>query len=416
MKWLYWSGFYSSLLGLVAGSITPTLAQVVPDATLSHPSRVRQTGNTLVITGGTSSGRNLFHSFRNFSVPENVIASFRDVDTAIANVFARVTGDDPSRIDGRIEMRQSNGSISPANLFLLNPRGIIFGQNATLNIGGSFLATTANQINFADGTQFSAVNPQPVPLLTVSIPIGLQFGSDPGGIVNQSLATQLDSEGNPIFSNRGKAVAVGLQVQPGQTLALVGGNVTLSGGRIRTEAGRIELGSVRGPGVVSLTPINTGWMLGYDGIQRFGTIRLSSRANIIDQDNAGGAIQIQGGQVRLSDGSQIVSITQGNTDGGPLIVRATEALNVAGVFLGAQSTLETVTRGSGRAGAVRINTPQLSIRDGAQVGSATFNNGQSGDVTVHTRQLTVSRAVRDEFNRAPFFSLLSKYRTKACKD
>jgi filamentous hemagglutinin family protein len=405
MKRFYWFGLFSSFLWIIGGNISPTIAQVVPDATLSHPSRVRQTGNAIVITGGSQSGRNLFHSFQTFSVPESATASFRNIDAAIANVFARVTGGHPSRINGRIEMRRSNGSISSANLFLLNPSGIIFGQNASLNIGGSFLATTAEQINFADGTQFSAVNPASAPLLTVSTPIGLQVGSNPGQIVNQSFAQQLDSAGNPVLDEQGEPIYVGLQVQPEQTLALVGGDVSLPGGRIRTSAGRVELGSVLSPGLVSLTPTDTGWRLGYDGVQRFGTIQLSFRANIVDQGNAGGAIQVRGRQIRLSDGSQIVSVTQGDADGEPLSIRATGSVDLTGVYLGEPSSLETVTYGSGRAGAMRIDAPQLSIRNGAQVGSTTLGRGQGGNVTVYARRsLTVDGAVQDGIDR--FFSLL----------
>ncbi|WP_413201423.1 filamentous hemagglutinin N-terminal domain-containing protein, partial [Nostoc piscinale] len=119
-------------------------AQVTPDGTLST---AVSGSNHYSITIGTRVGNNLFHSFSQFSVPSNGSAVFNNA-ADIQNIFSRVTGGNVSRIDGLI---QAQGN---ANLFLLNPSGIIFGKDASLNIGGSFIATTANSIKFADGVEF----------------------------------------------------------------------------------------------------------------------------------------------------------------------------------------------------------------------------------------------------------------------
>ena len=143
---------------------------MIPDGTLS--TTVYQTEKQFTIINGDRVGNNLFHSFSQFSIPTGGAAIFENA-IDIQNIFSRVTGGNISHIDGLIK---TNGS---ANLFLLNPAGILFGPNARLNIGGSFVGTTANSIRFADGVEFSATNPTATPLLTLSVPIGLQMGENP---------------------------------------------------------------------------------------------------------------------------------------------------------------------------------------------------------------------------------------------
>ena len=123
--------------------ITPD--KITPDATLPNNTNVNLVDKTFNITGGSQAGRNLFHSFKEFSVPTDSTAFF-DNGADIQNIINRVTGGNISNIDGLIK---ANGS---ANLFLINPSGIVFGENARLDIGGSFIGTTADSMRFSDGT------------------------------------------------------------------------------------------------------------------------------------------------------------------------------------------------------------------------------------------------------------------------
>ncbi|MDJ0649920.1 MAG: filamentous hemagglutinin N-terminal domain-containing protein [Xenococcaceae cyanobacterium MO_188.B19] len=161
--------YCASLLAIFCPLIARS--QVSPDNTLPQNSVIVNQGNILQINGGTEVNTNLFHSFEQFSITEGQTAWFNN-NLAIENIFSRVTGGEVSDINGLIK---ANGS---ANLFLINPNGIIFGKTGSLDIGGSFFATTADSIVFNDNLEFSATNPQEPPLLTINIPLGVQYGSN----------------------------------------------------------------------------------------------------------------------------------------------------------------------------------------------------------------------------------------------
>jgi filamentous hemagglutinin family protein len=354
---LFW--VLGSLCIFCSVSILPTQAQVIQDATLPNPSIVTGNDTTDVITGGTQAGTNLFHSFQQFSIPPGHTASFQH-NPGIANIISRVTGSSASNINGLIEVLQVGSNSSSANLFLMNPNGIIFGSGASLNIGGSFVASTASSVKFDGNREFSAINPKAnSPLLIVSVPIGLQFEANPRPIVNQSRFTDANGE------------SVGLSVKPGKTLALVGGEIEIPEGGLTASGGRIELGSVASPSLVSLS---AGFSLGYEGVENFQNIRLQ-KALVNATGDTGGNIQFVGKNI-TSDGAIIFSDTYSN-NGGSIFIQS-EQLDVQGsTFIG------TDTYGLGSGADITITTKNILVQDGSQIVTFSSAQGKGGTLTIN---------------------------------
>lgn len=353
----------------------PSSAQIVPDTTLPINSIVTPEGARRIITGGTPAGSNLFHSFTEFNLPTGGTAYFNQGNN-FQNIFTRITGINPSNIDGILQV---NGS---ANLFLLNPNGIIFGANARLNIGGSFMASAGDLIQFADRTEFSATPGENSPLLTVSSPIGLQLGSDPGNIALNGTH---------------------LEVPTGQQLALVGNNLAIASAQLSAPRGTINL-------TAQDITLSAGALLDVSGesggqIQiGSGTLTLTDQSQILADtvgEGTGRGIEIITDRLQLSDRALISASTFGRGIGGNLTIQATEAVVMSG-DKNFNQTLDrlfnqeitrpddigtgifSLTFGPGNGGNLTLNTPSLQLTDAAFISTATFADGKGGNMTLNS--------------------------------
>jgi filamentous hemagglutinin family protein len=371
---------YAALIGLTSlavGAFVPIVqAQVIPDGSLS--TGVNSPDNrTFTIDNGDRVGNQLFHSFRQFSIPTGGAAMFNNAPD-VQNIFSRVTGGSVSQIDGRL---QANGF---ANVFLLNPNGIVFGPNASLNIGGSFLGTTASAIQFADGVEFGAATP--APLLTLSVPIGLQTGKNPGAITVQGSGHALATQNPLIAPYQPIDLTQGLAVGSGQTIALVGGNLDLVGGGLIAPEGRVDLASL---GANATIPILTNGQLGDAGRDRQ-DIQLRQTA-LIDVSGVGtGSVQLQGRSITLQDGSLVWGQNRGPQPGGDITVNATDRLLVDGHAPDFRSVSAIVNESFGGAiGTTHMTAPNLTVSNGANIISRTFGPGRGGDLVLQANDFRI---------------------------
>ncbi|MGF1574455.1 MAG: filamentous hemagglutinin N-terminal domain-containing protein [Cyanophyceae cyanobacterium] len=378
-------------LALTIGSGPTVGAQVIPDNTLGAESSVV---NSVVIEGlpfqgieaGATRGGNLFHSFESFSIPSQAVVFFNN-SPDIDRIISRVTGSQISRIDGLLA---ANGE---ADLFLVNPNGILFGPNAELFLGGSFVASTGEGWVFADGYQFGTADPTSPPLLTVNVPVGLQMGSNPGAL---------------------EVMGSTLLAAPGQTLALVGGDVTLDAASLQVESGQLQVGSVVESGFLGLDPDSL--MVNYQAVQEFGRLEIGPGSFLGVNGSPSGSIHLQAGQI-VSQDALITSQTQGESKGGDIHLTASEFIAITDSQPGTgistlvregspgmggdvslqaplirleQAIVLMTTRGDGDAGQLLVIADQLQLLGGSQIrADALQGSGDAGDILIQAGNILI---------------------------
>ncbi|MCK4961188.1 MAG: filamentous hemagglutinin N-terminal domain-containing protein [Anaerolineales bacterium] len=365
-----------------------------PSGAVGHGTLPDGTSTTYLITDnlGTQVGGNLFHSFGKFNVDTNESATFTGPNS-INNIIGRVTGGTQSWIDGLLR-----STIDGANLFLLNPAGMLFGPNATLDVKGSFHVSTADYLRFDDGERFY-VNPAENSVLTVAPPQAFGFLSEsPTRIsIQESL----------------------LEVPEGETLSVVSGNIEIVGGTLRAASGRINLASVASSGEVIPNAQDEEPGLKMDTFERLGEIDISKDGELKVSGATPGNIFIRGGSLSL-DSSGIYSTTHGAA--GDLDIRLAEDLSLTN-----RSYIDSSSYWSGPAGDILLDVGRLTILDGSKItshampdctsqggnimiraaefvsissgggdnymqsyiSSSTFGNGDGGTISISTPSLTI---------------------------
>jgi filamentous hemagglutinin family protein len=305
---------FSILMNFTVSIADSASGQITPDKTLGTESSIIKSNvndrgvSAALIEGGAVRENNLFHSFLEFNVKAGQRVYFAN-PVQVENIISRVTGNNLSNILGTL------GVSGNANLFLINPNGIIFGNNALLDIRGSFVASTANRITFPDGNEFSASNPQAPPLLDIKVPIGLQYGTQkPTAIINR---------GN---------------LKVGKDLTLSGGTVT-SSGQLLAPAGKVTIEGVFGNVQASDITAQTATLLAKKNLileesrlQTERDLNLRARDTIQIRDSktqpfiaaAGGKLQIQGD--RKIDIFALNHPKSGLFSGGDMVLRSTNTV------------------------------------------------------------------------------------------
>ena len=337
------SGLWLSLCGASGWAQIITDGTVGPAAELSGPHYV------IPDDLGEQHGRNLFHSFLRFHVREGQSATFTG-PPAVENLISRVTGGEPSTINGHI-----GSSIPGVSLFLLNPYGVMFGPNASLSIGGALHVSTADELRFSDGSVISAH-------------LG---GESSFSVASPAAFGFVREQPAPITVDRSN-----LQVQAGRTLSFTGGDITVTGGSLQAPGGTLAMVSLAAGGEVPVGDAIQGMAM--DTIEAFGDIHLSDNNLVSTSGNGGGTIVIRGGRLTV-DQAFITADNTGNLDSpgvGVDVEVADDMTMTNGSFI------RSGVLGSGRAGDIRVQANQVAIADNASIVSFNVSRGESGDIVI----------------------------------
>ncbi|MGL6343162.1 MAG: beta strand repeat-containing protein, partial [Waterburya sp.] len=255
--------------------------------------------------------------------------------------------------------------------------------NARLNIGGSFYGSSASSILFEDG-EFSATDLENPPVLTINAPIGLGFRDNPGDIVNRIGTTKPEGfkiseliERNQEDLKQFDDSFVGLEVSPGNTLALIGGNVNLDGGNLIAPGGRIEIGGLQKAGIVEF---NDDGSLNFPKVITKSNISLSNAVTLVRADGEG-SIAINANNLDISNSALLGGIRQGlgflDAQAGDINLNGTDKIILDNSVI----VTRLLTGSIGKAGNINISANSIALNHKSSLNTETFGMGDAGNIT-----------------------------------
>ncbi len=387
----------------------PAHAQVVLDGTMGTDGALHGPDYQVRAEYGCQAGANLFHSFQTFNVNTNERATFSGPNS-VQNIISRVTGGTSSWIDGTLR-----STIDGANMYLLNPAGMMFGPNASLDITGSFHVSTVDYLRLGGSHRFYA-SPRAGEVLSTAAPTAFGFLDDD--------AAGITFNGTEIAQEDWDGTTRGLTVPEGETISVIGGDVEMNGSYYKvyqdeekTVSRETRLGTLDAPGgrVNIAASGSEGEAIPTDGglevtWKKPGNIRLN-HARISVSGEGSGDVFIRGGTFLMADSgiqaeteglrdgggidvgadslsmerSDIFSNTWSEGGGGSISLKVTESVDISDfsrIFADAAGETED----AGDAGTVLIETERLSMSGGGAISSDTYGGGKGGDVTLRASE------------------------------
>jgi filamentous hemagglutinin family protein len=325
---------------------------------------------------GRQVGGNLFQSFSQFDLTNAQSATFTG-PANVQNILSRVTSGSPSSIDGAV-----NSQIQGANLFFLNPAGVMFGQNAQINVTGSFAVSTANYLKLADGGKFNT-SLGGTDVLTSAPVSAFGFLNDapaPVAIAGKNSFGFFQIIPGPAF----------VTLSAEKSLSIVSGGIDINGSYINGAGSGVNLISVKSAGEAQLDITKLNGAIDVAQFNTMGDIRLTGFSMIDTSGPGGGPVSMYAGNILL-DHSVLSSNTSESVPGGGIniVARADFEVNSDNSF---PVNISTATTGSGKAGDINVTAESITL-NGGKMSSGTFgtelNSGDGGDIHLTAATVTL---------------------------